>query len=370
MNRNPHQGEKNMKKERQSNIELLKIFSMIGVIILHYNNATIGNAFAYVSMPSMKAYALYYLESMFICAVNVFMLISGYFMIESRKIDFRKPIRLLIQVVVFREFIYLLQVVLTDAVLSLGSVLANLLPASYFAVLYAAVYVLSPFVNKLMISLSRKKLRAFMIIALVLFSVWPFSVDVLEKVKKTAFAGLSTIGMYGSQSGYTVVNFMLMYMIGAYLKITDIRWNTAVSGAVLVGSWTALFVFANRLIKAGIGVGLAWEYCNPLVILSAIAAFLLFKNIRIKSNPVINSLSKATFSVYLLNSVLILRFANTQRYVTGSGYVMLLHIVLTCTAICLFSWVAQMIYDRIAGPVYEWIDKRLKIDMTFSIEDN
>lgn len=30
------------KKDRESNIELLRILAMIGVILLHYNNPTIG----------------------------------------------------------------------------------------------------------------------------------------------------------------------------------------------------------------------------------------------------------------------------------------------------------------------------------------
>ena len=33
-----------IKKDRQSNIELLRILSIIGVIILHYNNKSIGGA--------------------------------------------------------------------------------------------------------------------------------------------------------------------------------------------------------------------------------------------------------------------------------------------------------------------------------------
>lgn len=32
------------KAERQSNIELLRILTMCGVVILHYNNKTIGGA--------------------------------------------------------------------------------------------------------------------------------------------------------------------------------------------------------------------------------------------------------------------------------------------------------------------------------------
>lgn len=35
------------KAKRQSNIELLRIMTMCGVIVLHYNNATIGEGLAY-----------------------------------------------------------------------------------------------------------------------------------------------------------------------------------------------------------------------------------------------------------------------------------------------------------------------------------
>ncbi|MBR2924259.1 MAG: hypothetical protein IKC28_04430 [Clostridia bacterium] len=73
-----------MGKERQSNFELLKIISMLGVIVLHYNHPTIGGAFQYVSFYSTKGMVLYFLECAFVSAVNVFMLISGYFMGGSK----------------------------------------------------------------------------------------------------------------------------------------------------------------------------------------------------------------------------------------------------------------------------------------------
>lgn len=34
------------KSKRKSNIELLRILSMLGVIILHYNNKTIGGGYS------------------------------------------------------------------------------------------------------------------------------------------------------------------------------------------------------------------------------------------------------------------------------------------------------------------------------------
>jgi len=62
-----------MGKERQSNFELLKIISMLGVIVLHYNHPTIGGAFQYVSFILQKVWcctfwnALLFLPSTCLC---------------------------------------------------------------------------------------------------------------------------------------------------------------------------------------------------------------------------------------------------------------------------------------------------------------
>ena len=68
------------KQERQSNIELLRIISMFGIIILHYNNTLIGKAFTYAAGNEVNYNILFVLESIFICGVDLFMIISGYFM--------------------------------------------------------------------------------------------------------------------------------------------------------------------------------------------------------------------------------------------------------------------------------------------------
>ena len=74
---------KSSTKTRQSNIELLRIFAAFGVIILHYNNAGIGGGFAAVADGSLNQFIMMTLEMMVICAVNLYVLISGYFMRDS-----------------------------------------------------------------------------------------------------------------------------------------------------------------------------------------------------------------------------------------------------------------------------------------------
>ena len=92
-----------MKKQvRESNIELLRIFAMLGVVILHYNNASIGKGFAYVAPNSWNQAILLGLEGLFVCAVDLFLLITGYFSVSSQKRNPTKAAALLIQVVAFQ----------------------------------------------------------------------------------------------------------------------------------------------------------------------------------------------------------------------------------------------------------------------------
>ena len=47
-----------------------------------------------------------------------------------------------------------------------------------------------------------------------LFSVYTILVDYAEKISGLELNGLSTVGLYGSSRGYTIVNFILLYIIG------------------------------------------------------------------------------------------------------------------------------------------------------------
>lgn len=93
---------------RNSSIELLRIVSMIGVVILHYNG---GGAFRYVTEGSVNEYYLYATESVFICAVNVFIMISAYFLCTTYERKFIKVVELIMQVVVFNYIFYFLDIV-------------------------------------------------------------------------------------------------------------------------------------------------------------------------------------------------------------------------------------------------------------------
>ena len=61
------------KRERQSNIELLRILVMLGVVVLHMNLYGLKMATEF----SGKFIFMHFTESLFICALNVYVLNTG-----------------------------------------------------------------------------------------------------------------------------------------------------------------------------------------------------------------------------------------------------------------------------------------------------
>lgn len=351
------------KVERKSNIELLRIISIIGVIILHYCNPSIGGGVAFVK-NDINIYSLYVLCSNFICSVDLFMLISGYFMCTNYKRNLWKIIRLVIQVVVFREAFYIGGVVLGTRVFSVRSLAGNALPSNYFVILYCCVYLLSPYVNLLLDRLDIRAMKTFLQIAILIFSIYPTMVDVLSELCGQELIGLSSVGMYGSQWGYTFVNFMLMYMIGAYLRKVDssiIKIKSSHLIAILIACimimtvWSRVNDFIGHFTEKS-----AWEYCNPLVILEAAVVFILFRKMDLGSNRIINNLAKGSFTVFLIHSSFLSKI-RIEEFVQKNVLIMLIHIFVSCICIYLICWCVYWIYERITAPIYVFLEKRIKL---------
>ena len=72
------------------------------------------------------------------------------------------------------------------------------------------------------------------------------AVDILSKFGYVD--GLSPIGFEGSQKGYTIVNFALCYLIGAYIGKNNIVVKKRFKALMLGGCFAAKAVFMFLLI--------------------------------------------------------------------------------------------------------------------------
>lgn len=324
--------------ERNSNIEFLRIGATLGVILLHYNNSSFGGGFKYVEPMSVNFYILLIIESLCICAVDLFMLICGYFSCDKKSVNLNKPFHLLLQVVLFSFAWNIVAGIVTNN-LTVKRILLSFLPTNYFVILYITVYMFIPYLNIVYDYMN----RTFMTLLLLLFSIYPSCVDVLRQVTGQELFGLSSVGAYGSQYGYTIVNFVLMYYVGMFCRKYDSKMSKRANTIWLLAVVSSVSLWAYISILLNSSYNTAWMYCNPLVIILAYLFFRLFSGFNIGKLKTVNRISAASFTVYLVQGYF-LKFMNAEKAVSSNPFVMLCHMALTSIAIYAAGVGIHMIY--------------------------
>lgn len=242
----------------------------------------------------------------------------------------------------------------------------SLLPANYFVILYAALYIISPFINIILNKLTNRGLAIFILSLMGVFSVYPTAVDILRQVTGNDLYGLSAISRIGSQAGFTVVNFIMMYCIGAFLRLYPIKkltlWNKLI--AILLNT-AVITVWALLMpVPKGFGLRSAWSYCNPLVVLGAVLMFELFLDLRMKNSKVINELARASFTVFLLHSLFLDRIG-IQEMVNKSTPFLMVHIICSIVVIYLICAACYFVYEKATRWLWNIVEKKIKLPMNY-----
>ncbi len=344
---------------RQSNIELLRIIAIMGVVLLHYNNDTMGFGFALTSgLPVNHAICMIF-EAFAICGVNVFILISGYFLIDSDNRNISKVIELIFQLILFKVIAYTADALIygTFTWKDFGF---SFVPNNYFVIIYLALYLVSPLINAGFKKFSDKTKMIFLLICIIVFSVWTFAGDIFATFTHMKWQGISTITRDGNVAGYTIVNFVLMYLIGAALKIfkdkINIKKSTLVIALLVLIAINTALSYVNAIF---------WNYNSPLVIAEAIVLFLIFERSDIGYKGWINSLAKAAFTCFLIHTYL-LKYIFIEFFAKGSPALLVLHMLISPAVIYLFCWVIYKVYNLIFGRLFNKLASapKMKIDFT------
>lgn len=339
------------KSMRNSSIELLRILLGFGVMILHFNFFPSGGG-AIESTKGLTKEILLILEVLFGCSVNTFILISGYFGFESTKINFPRIIKLILQTISF-QLVFALESCVKLGDFSITSICRALLPVNYYVILYSALMLIAPYINKLMNSLKGKTLKVFTLVSFLVFSVYPTFVDILKEVSGKTFNGLSSIGLSGSDAGYTIVNFILVYIIGCYLKITtnqEERQSAKKLTLILLGCLFVLFIWRKIIPNT------ALIYCNPFLIIEGVCILSLFAKLNMKSKA-INIFAPSSFSCFLICDYFLGYFG--FEWLTGKNLFEVMGIMLVeVIGIYLISFIAMIIWTFVTKPVfYHTVDR-------------
>ena len=252
------------------------------VITLHYLNGKMGGALDNVIEGSFNYYLVHFLESLCIIAVNTFILITGYFSYQKTKIKISKPIYLLYLCFVYGIIIYGILLLAGRVEINSQSLLKLLTSIfnRWFVLAYIVLYLLIPYINKIVNGISEKNYQILLGICVFFFYLWP-----------TIYSNTLM-----RDRGYGIVNFIILYLIGAYIaKYKNKRISERKS------FFTYLFFVVITTVFSLFYETRAYTYSSIFNVIAAVSLFLTFKNLDIKDRKIINVLSSFSFSVYIIH---------------------------------------------------------------------
>lgn len=327
-------------KPRRMNLELLRCLAMMMVIALHFLGK--GELLGELSQKNLGLTEIiaWILESFCIVAVNVYMLISGYFLCQS---GFRlsRFLQLLMQIwfysVVFGLLGVALGLVPTETV-DVYFFLQLIFPVSmnhyWFMTAYLFFYLLLPLVGTAVKQLNKKQLQFVIAVLLLWFSV----------LKSVLPIRLTTDGR-----GYDFLWYLCVFLVAAYIRrfglkaLEDRGKGLGLYFIAVFLSFAEVMVLYLLYVRTGKLQGLisvSHEYNHVLTLAAAVGLFMAFLSIRVPDGfgKVVGRIAPLTLGVYLLHENLGLRYAWQQWF--GAGRIQSVAGLLTglvSAVICVFA---------------------------------
>lgn len=281
------------KKQRLSNIELLRIFAILLISFMHGIKSAYGSSFELNSVTHIVVNAIGNM------GVTIFILISGYFSINSKP---SKLFRLWCVILFYSLLIFAYNSYITYNIIShefsskgfIKELYTALTPITsctwWFFTSYTILFWLAPLFNKAVDYMSKQQFLYLLAVLLFFYSISP--TFLMHSVSNTP-------------NGKCTENMILAYFIGRYFSKYGIpqmlqrHYFHLFAVCFLTIFCVNYFVFDPLFMS---------KDHNLFIILGAICIFIYFKNITINHLKISNSicyLASFVFPIYLLNWSLI-----------------------------------------------------------------
>lgn len=300
------------KKNRQLNMEILRIVAMLMIITLHYldKGGILGDFREASGLTKNIAWAI---EAICMVSVNLYVLISGYFLCES-EFKVKKLIVIWAQILAYSWIITGIFALINHG-LELENGVYDLIPLVlpvtgghyWFATIYILMYALCPLFNKAILSMDKKLHKTMIIVCVVIFSGWntflPFTQPLADR------------------EGMDICWFAVLYLTAAYFKKykEDLKLNKWLYFGVFAIGTLAAFGIGKLILVADMIIGKLggyaanfYPYNSLFIYIASVALFAFAVKTEVKASNFVTKAvlwaSAGTFGVYLLHEHRLLRY--------------------------------------------------------------
>lgn len=342
--------------ERKSNIELLRIIAML-LIILHH--AIIHGIFGGVwSFPTEESYRIF-LNGTFIYeilyfggkfGVHVFIMITGYFMISSN-VSAKSIVKFWLPVFTW-SLIFLVLTILgmpSEETVSLTEIVKSIFPIIFnrywFAQSYLILYLLIPVLNTIHKRLA-KEVRLYFMLFLFMFMI------IIPTFTTQYLIGDNPVPL-----------FIFLYYIGASVKDYE-KWisKRIKIFKIMIPISIILYVLSVLFLNI-IGLFLRSETIlihstifssqySLIELIFSISVFVLFTQMKIPNNRLINRCASSTFGIYLIHDNYFFRstlwetLININKLLNMNQFIALAKLFIYVTLIFIFCSLIEQLRIR------------------------
>lgn len=232
--------------------------------------------------------------------VNIFILITGYFLI-GKEFKISRILSVWIQTVFYAVIFALIFYIIYPEQHTLKDVIKSVFPIHFkqywFVSEYIGLLLLAPFLSIIWRNLSCKSYRALLVVL---------------SIMGLCFKGYSLYAyVYGFNSGYTLLWFITLFFISGYIRKYDIVVNRNMLGlffslgVIGLGLFLGMDFIVRSLHQQPFCLGVHWIGYNDILTLTlSIILFLNFKQKKFKETIISNVMVRIapyTFGVYLIH---------------------------------------------------------------------
>lgn len=342
---------------RNSSLELFRILLMLMIIAHHY---VVNSGLTEVWSTNDETG-----NSLFLAlfgwggktGINCFILITGYFMCQ-KSFSWQKLLKLLFEVQFYATTIYLIFLIsgrpfswgeLKDMILYIPLGIGHGFVGSFIV-----LYLLIPFINRLLYAMSKREFQYLLALLIGVFSIVGTFIP---------FGFYEYIGWY-----------VTIYFVGAYIRLHGLPMMQS-RHRETVFLWTSLLAvnlsvvaifYLTKMKGSKLEIGTLYYFFSDSNKLTSVALFLFFKDMKLPQISWVNKIATATFGVLLIHGN-----SNTMRewlwgdVLKNVSYIIqpLPHMVLHAIASVVAVYVVCVIIDLlrikyIEQPLFQWIGRK------------
>lgn len=292
-------------KKRNSNLEILRIISMI-MIFFHHSVLHGGTSFYGTGDIQDLIREMFYHGGKL--GVVIFVLISAYFQCNKR-LSLRRLANLVIEVVIINVFFFVLHMIKSPEPINLALIRRVFLPFTHSAYWFLTVYLLlqlaSPFLNIIIANIKKSMHLTIIIVLGIIISYIPVFLRQTPNLSEFLI-------------------FIFLYFLASYFKvypIRDLKWfkyclPVIASGIYILFNFFVVIFNRDGAAKELINLLFYSDY-SPFCILIATLLLLFFIQIKPRHWAIVNFLALGILEVYLIHENVYVRPVLYQYWINS-----------------------------------------------------